>query len=313
VIGVRLSRKYFEIGVFTLMGELIDDGHWEKNTDTKPEVLLSKIREKIAELLNLHKNKKFLAVGVAVPGPYYRDEDRIESVFKGWGSVSLQKELQKGIEIPVVVDHDANAGVLAECALSVKPEQEETVIYMAVGQGIGAGIYHDGKIFRGTSGIAGEIGHMSINADGELCECGNRGCLLNYASTVALMADINVQLEQRGEKAIDSFKDMIEPIRRKQEPYYPVFKKCMRYLSVGIVNLIYGYNPALIIIGDEMSYIGKQVTEELKYNLQQLTASRVIRQADIQLTAFGRDSAFIGSAEVAIDYAFSHTELFRRE
>ena len=85
----------------------------------------------------------------------------------------------------------------------------------------------------------------------------------------------------------------------------------MRYLSAGIINLIYSYNPSLIIIGDEMSRVGEQVPEEIRYNIRQLVERKVLNQAEIRLTSFEKDSAFIGAAELAIDYAFVHTELFR--
>ena len=186
-------------------------------------------------------------------------------------------------------------------------------MYLAVGQGIGAGIYHEGKIFRGAAGIAGEIGHASINMDGPRCECGNRGCLTCYASTIAFMDRVNKRRKDLGFSPLLQFQDLIEPAQKKDEVVYSEFRTNMRYLSVGIINLIYSYNPDLIIIGDEMSRIGERVPEEIKYNISQLMERKVLKQAEIRLAAFEKDSAFIGAAELAIDYAFVHTELFRGE
>ncbi|MEH2953607.1 ROK family protein [Candidatus Merdisoma sp. JLR.KK011] len=313
VIGVRLSRKYFEVGIFTLMGELVEEEYREYITDTKPSTVIPKIQESIRRLIARYAGKKVLAVGVAVPGPYYFEEGVIEAVFTDWEQVSIKSMLQEGMPLPVVIDHDANAGVLAECSFGLDPNLYETVVYLAVGQGIGAGIYHEGKIFRGAAGIAGEIGHASINMDGPRCECGNRGCLTCYASTIAFMDRVNKRRKDLGFSPLLQFQDLIEPAQKKDEVVYSEFRTNMRYLSVGIINLIYSYNPDLIIIGDEMSRIGERVPEEIKYNISRLMERKVLKQAEIRLAAFEKDSAFIGAAELAIDYAFVHTELFRGE
>lgn len=313
VIGVRLSRKYFEVGIFTLMGELVEEEYREYITDTKPSTVIPKIQGSIRRLIARYAGKKVLAVGVAVPGPYYFEEGVIEAVFTDWEQVSIKSMLQEGMPLPVVIDHDANAGVLAECSFGLDPNLYETVVYLAVGQGIGAGIYHEGKIFRGAAGIAGEIGHASINMDGPRCECGNRGCLTCYASTIAFMDRVNKRRKDLGFSPLLQFQDLIEPAQKKDEVVYSEFRTNMRYLSVGIINLIYSYNPDLIIIGDEMSRIGERVPEEIKYNISQLMERKVLKQAEIRLAAFEKDSAFIGAAELAIDYAFVHTELFRGE
>lgn len=313
VIGVRLSRKYFEVGIFTLMGELVEEEYREYITDTKPSTVIPKIQESIRGLIARYAGKKVLAVGVAVPGPYYFEEGVIEAVFTDWEQVSIKSMLQEGMSLPVVIDHDANAGVLAECSFGLDPNLYETVVYLAVGQGIGAGIYHEGKIFRGATGIAGEIGHASINMDGPRCECGNRGCLTCYASTIAFMDRVNKRRKDLGFSPLLQFQDLIEPAQKKDEVVYSEFRTNMRYLSAGIINLIYSYNPDLIIIGDEMSRIGEQVPEEIRYNISQLMERKVLKQAEIRLAAFEKDSAFIGAAELAIDYAFVHTELFRGE
>ena len=307
VIGVRLSRKYFEVGIFTLMGELVEEEYREYITDTKPSTVIPKIQESIRRLIARYAGKKVLAVGVAVPGPYYFEEGVIEAVFTDWEQVSIKSMLQEGMPLPVVIDHDANAGVLAECSFGLDPNLYETVVYLAVGQGIGAGIYHEGKIFRGAAGIAGEIGHASINMDGPRCECGK------YAYSIAFMDRVNKRRKDLGFSPLLQFQDLIEPAQKKDEVVYSEFRTNMRYLSVGIINLIYSYNPDLIIIGDEMSRIGERVPEEIKYNISQLMERKVLKQAEIRLAAFEKDSAFIGAAELAIDYAFVHTELFRGE
>lgn len=313
VIGIRLSRKYFEIGIFTLTGKLIGEKYKRDLVDTLPTVVMDAMQKIIEKLIAEHPEKKIVAIGVSVPGPYYYNDGIIETItnFRGWKKVPILQELQKRFDIPVIVDHDANAGVLAECSFAVNPEQYRTVVYVAVGQGIGAGIFHNGEIFRGASGIAGEIGHASVNINGPRCECGNRGCLTLYVSTITFTENVNAALQKAGRETVENFDDLIELIQKKDSDVYPEFKNTMRYLSAGITNLIYSYNPSLIIIGDEMSRVGSLMIEEIKDSLSHIVERKVVDQAELCLTSFEMDPAFIGAAELAVDYVFEHTELLR--
>lgn len=313
VIGIRLSRKYFEIGIFTLTGKLIGEKYKRDLVDTLPTVVMDAMQKIIEKLIAEHPEKKIVAIGVSVPGPYYYNDGIIETItnFRGWKKVPILQELQKRFDIPVIVDHDANAGVLAECSFAVNPEQYRTVVYVAVGQGIGAGIFHNGEIFRGASGIAGEIGHASVNINGPRCECGNRGCLTLYVSTITFTENVNAALQKAGRETVENFDDLIELIQKKDSDVYPEFKNTMRYLSAGITNLIYSYNPSLIIIGDEMSRVGSLMIEEIKDSLSHIVERKVVDQAELCLTSFEMDPAFIGAAELAVDYVFGHTELLR--
>ncbi|MCI8597111.1 MAG: ROK family protein [Lachnospiraceae bacterium] len=313
VIGIRLSRKYFEIGIFSLTGKLIGEKCKRNVIDTSPNVVMDTMQAIIEKLAADHSDKIIVAIGVAVPGPYYFHEGVMETVtnFRGWKKVSIKSELQKRFQLPVMIDHDANAGVLAECSFKVNPEKYRTVVYVALGQGIGAGIFHNGEVFRGATGIAGEIGHASVNVNGPQCECGNRGCLTLYVSTITFTENVNEALKKSGRATVDSFDDLIERIQKKDADVYPEFRSMMRYLSAGIMNLVYSYNPSMIIIGDEMSRVGVQIIEEIKDNLAQIVERKVVDQAELCLTSFQMDPAFIGAAELAIDYVFGHTELLR--
>lgn len=313
VIGIRLSRKYFEIGIFTLMGELVGEKCKRDLVETRPEIVMDAMQKIIEDMLEKNLEKRVVAIGVSVPGPYYFNEGIIETItnFRGWKKVPIKRELQRRFPLPVIIDHDANAGVLAECSFKIDPERYRTVVYVAVGQGIGAGVFHNGNIFRGAAGIAGEIGHASVNINGPQCECGGRGCLTLYVSTITFLENVNEVLQKLGMPAVERFDDLIEKIQGRDANVYPEFKSMMRYLSAGITNLIYSYNPGLIIIGDEMSRVGEQVIEEIKENMSQIVERKVIDHAELRLTSFKMDPAFVGAAELAVDYAFEHTELFR--
>ena len=106
------------------------------------------------------------------------------------------------------------------------------------------------------------------------------------------------------------FAMLAKAVREKDKFAYRIFKRVMKYLGAGITNIIYSYNPSLIIIGDEVSEIGLPVVEELEKLISKLTIKRVINQLEIRLTSFDKDPAYYGAAALAINRAFSMPLLF---
>jgi N-acetylglucosamine repressor len=196
VIGVRLARKYFSVGLYDIAGKEYLNRTEEIKEPFSPDATLEKIKSIIKEFLEAEGTNKFIAIGCAIPGPFFRNEGKMALITElpGWERILIQQELQSTFGLPVYLEHDANVGALAEWWLGLNRRKVGTLVYVAAGQGIGAGIVIDGKVYRGSLGIAGEIGHTSIAYDGPKCECGNNGCLTNYSSTLALMREIKKEL-----------------------------------------------------------------------------------------------------------------------
>ena len=103
-----------------------------------------------------------------------------------WRDVDLKAELEERIDLPVVVENDANAAAWGEFPFGAGRDVDDLLL-VTVGTGVGGGIVLDGKLYRGAFGVAAEIGHMRVVPDGRLCGCGNRGCLEQYGSGTALV------------------------------------------------------------------------------------------------------------------------------
>lgn len=304
VIGFRLTRQHYMIGVFTLGCEEAGERITVAIEDTSPEYILESACNKINEILSSDPHHTYLAVGVSAPGPYYQDSGEIAmiSAFPGWRNIRIREILQSRISIPVIVDHDANAGVLAESTLVEGRDIYSTMVYVSAGQGIGAGIVNNNEVYTGALGIAGEIGHTCVDLHGALCECGRRGCLTLYASTVALTRDARARLG-RGEL---SFQDVVALIRSGDDAAVAAFMDMMAYMSVGVINLIYTYNPSCIVIGDEISCIGQPILDELNRHMEAMNVSRLTDSVKLELAQLGYDSAYIGAALIATRYVFDH-------
>lgn len=129
-------------------------------------------------------------VAMCVPAPLDRRHARISTgILPGWQDLSPGEELQRRLGAPVFVDNDANLGALAEVERGAARGVAD-VVYVKVASGVGAGLVLGGRLHRGATGIAGELGHVQVDDDGPLCRCGHRGCLETAVSAARLLADL---------------------------------------------------------------------------------------------------------------------------
>ena len=129
-----------------------------------------------------------IGAGMGLPGPIDQGDGTVGSsaILPGWIGMTAAAELRRRLDIPVMVDNDANLGALAEAAFGAGRDAGD-LIYLKISSGIGAGLILNGRLYRGSAGLAGELGHVLVNPDGIVCRCGNRGCLETVAATGALV------------------------------------------------------------------------------------------------------------------------------
>ena len=304
VIGFRLTRHHYTIGVFSIdCAETVPcvTVHIGKES---PDQILEDACSIIHRLIRESPECTFLAVGVSVPGPYYKDSGEIALIsdFKGWRNIPINEILRSRLRLPVIVEHDANAGAMAEAMLVDGRDMYNTMVYVSAGQGIGAGILNDGRVYHGALGIAGEIGHTCVDIHGPDCDCGRRGCLTMYATTVALTRNLEGKLG--GEHL--SFHDVIRMLNSDSPEAREALEETMEYFGAGVINLVYTYNPSCIVIGDELSAIGQPLLDSLNRKLNELSIMRLVSHVKIELAKLGSDSAYVGAAVIATQYIFSN-------
>ena len=182
-------------------------GRWEHPIALNEEgvVVLSQVRTAIQEILRENPDIEMLAAGIALPGPYQEKEDRLLFVtgVPGWKGCPVRETLSKGLDLPLYILNDANAGAFAQLWYNSGDVKAQNMVYILAGEGIGCGMIVNGKLLLGQQGIAGEFGHSSIQFDGPPCACGNRGCLEMYASMRALRGRIVEQLQNGALSRVD--------------------------------------------------------------------------------------------------------------
>ncbi|GAA4725536.1 ROK family transcriptional regulator [Nocardioides endophyticus] len=190
VAGVDIGHGHVRVAVAdrsgVVLAEEIDtldvDEHGVAALDRAAGMVRDGLATARVERSDLH------AVGMCVPAPLDRRSARIRTgIMPGWRHLSPGDELQRRLDVPTFADNDANLGALAELGRGAARGLTD-VLYVKVASGLGAGVVLGGRLHRGATGIAGEIGHVQVGEDGQVCRCGNRGCLETVVSAPRLVA-----------------------------------------------------------------------------------------------------------------------------
>ncbi len=306
VIGVRLARKHYSVGLFDLTGKQIVKERVDFEPEKQPgaEEILNQIVGRMRLLIQQYGKDSVLAAGLAVPGPFIAKKSRIALITGAdiWKDIELKAFFEREMDIPVFLEHNANAGAYAHMWDLKEAYHDDILVYIAAGQGIGAGIVMNGRIYEGALGTSGEIGHMTIDRNGKPCACGNRGCLERYASSLELVK--TVYGERAGMEGCN-FEDLEKQIRSGDNAYTEHYRRACESLGVGIINIVNVINPDRIIIGDDMARPNPELMEKtVRETVQKGILPDVFDELTLSISAYQGDPILTGAAIVAIDRVF---------
>jgi glucokinase len=228
-----------------------------------------------------------------------------------WRSEPLKARLSERIDIPLIVDNDANAAAWAEYRFGAG-RGSSVMVCITLGTGIGGGLVINGQLFRGTYGMAGEWGHMISVPGGQRCECGNRGCWEQYASGNALvreareLARSNSPVAYRLLEMVGGDPDKItgplvtEAALQGEPNAVELLADVGSWLGQGIANLAAALDPDLVVIGGGVSAAGNLLLQPAQAAFDRTLTGRGYRpQAQLVLARFRNDAGLIGAADLA--------------
>ena len=300
-IGVKLTRNHIIVGLFDITGKQYQTERYAINMTEGSVAAMQLMKDSIQKLLDENRGDHVVGIGVATPGPFMRSEGRIilMSEFPGWEKIHIIDELKETFQMPVVVEHDANCCAVAEWWLGKHRRDSGTLMAVIAGQGIGAGIIVDGKLLLGSMGIAGEIGHMSIDRNGERCRCGNRGCLYKYCSTITLLHDVGQELMYYPESSLNqdhSIEAIYKAIREGDPLATKVLDRAAWNLGFGLANAVNAYNPNVIIICDEMTQSGPRLLEKVRESIREHVLPELYDNLTVEYSDIKTDTALLGAS-----------------
>ncbi|MDR0362716.1 MAG: ROK family transcriptional regulator [Planctomycetota bacterium] len=318
VIGVKVAWERLSIGVFDLCGRVYGDiftCSFDYLDLANAESAVALIAQYVEKFKARHPG--VIAVGVAAPGPLHRGEGSVYVTADGReGRVYFPflKKIRERVALPVVIDHDANAGALGYWWFRTNCDARMALLYLLASEGIGGGVVSKGQIITGQRGHSAEMGHMIVEFGGRKCVCGGRGCLDAYASSIAVEKRAHRVLPEHPGSALAGkgrvgVADVFSAMRRGDEVAVGLVREAGVHMGRGFASLIPIFDPDLIVIGDLMAYGGDVLLAGIDEVLGR-SLSRFYKKPRIVLADPGDDLVLLGSAAIAIDYAYSHpTEL----
>jgi predicted NBD/HSP70 family sugar kinase len=244
---------------------------------------------------------------MGLPAPISQPEGRVASsnILPGWAGVQIGEEMSARLDMPVVTENDANLGALAESAWGAGTGFDH-LAYIKTATGIGAGLVHDGHLFRGTTGTAGEIGHTTVAEDGPICRCGNRGCLELYAGGAALLAAL-----RHSHPDVETLEQVVELARENHPACARVLADAGTHIGVAIANLINLFNPRRIIVGGELAGAGDTLLEPMRIAAQRSAVQSAVEAVEIVPGVLGQRAEVLGGLALVLfePWRFGASEL----
>jgi glucokinase len=256
------------------------------------------VLEKIVGLVNsLSNDQPITSIGVGLPA-FLSQPDGIVTLapnlpkLTGWEAGDAIKE---AINLRVRVDNDANAAAFGE-AWAGSGKGQNPFIYLGLGTGVGGGVVLNGDVLHGAQGMAAELGHLTVFADGAPCGCGAMGCLEAYASAVGVC---NHYLAASGETVPISAKQIADLAFAGNVHAVAAFELAGRALGIAMGQLVHVFNPAMIALGGGMAAAWELFQAPMQRELAARTPSAMRAELSIRPAALGADAGVIGAAGLA--------------
>lgn len=260
-------------------------------------ILTTVIRE--AKVLLARENAKVSGIGVSATGQV---DDHIGAVIGTNGKIphyegaQIKKEMEAEFGVPVYCLNDANAAALGECFIG-RGKGFDNVLMITLGTGVGGGIVIGGKIFGGTRGIAGELGHFTLYQNGIPCPCGKVGCYESYAATTALVRRAK---EATGEAELNG-RIIFERAQAGDETMLAVLDSWIDDIASGITGLVHIFNPQLVLIGGGVSAQEELLIRPLREKVLATLMPRFAEGLLVESATLANDAGLIGAAKFFMD------------
>lgn len=319
VAGIEVGATSIDVQLADLYGRTYARCCEPANVHDGPRLILGRICDILEQLVLDHQleGERIFGIGIGVPGPVDFARGTVVSppIMPGWDDFPIVQAVNEHFPFAnVVVDNDVNVMALGEITKGAG-RGVDNLIFIKIGTGIGAGIIVNGQIYRGSSGCAGDVGHICVDKNGPMCHCGNIGCLEAMSAGPAIA--------ERGTRAA---LDGRSPILAR---YYQITDGCLRAEEVGaaaregdpvaieiirdsgrmigdmLATLVNFFNPDMIVIGGGVSNIGDLLLASIRQTVLNRSLPLSTRNLAVLFSAIGEDTGVTGAMTLAIDQAFS--------
>lgn len=314
--AIDIGGTKVAVGLATPEGTLVATDRFPTAPGRGPQAVLEEAVATLKALAECH-GAVLTAVGVGSVGPLDLETGTILSPpnFPGWDHVPLKAPLEAALQVPVVVDNDANAAALGEYLLGAG-RGSRAMVFATISTGIGGGIVLDGRLLHGVGGGAGEFGHQTIVPKGPLCGCGNRGCLEAVASgpAIARRAREAAQADKAprmlalagGDVAALHAGHVAQAATEGEEAARAIWEELIAHLAIGLGNVITTLAPERLVIGGGVGQLGETLLTPLRAALADRVRMVPMEKVSVVAAAHGAEAGLYGAAALAMARPEAH-------
>lgn len=320
ILGVDIGATHVSAALMNLGGQILAFEKRSYSVRSDPEGTRSLVFKLCDACLDQVTNgtQRLLSIGIALPSPVDPDHPEwiSEVVIPAWRGKNELDILHRHYGVPVYFDNDANLGALAENRWGAGRGFED-LTYVKIGYGIGAGFVLNGEIYRGSTGIAGEMGHMPVGDGHIVCECGLKGCLTTHVGGKAMFARVLELADTYPESPLakgTSDLDAIEQAAHNRDPLaLHLYSETTEYLSTAIAGWINMMNPGRVILGGAMQELQSHLLAPVKEKIKACSIVGSVPQTDVRTSELGHQAESIGAATLALEGVFAEPGFYRIE
>jgi len=307
VVGVDVGATKIAAGVISPEGKVLGSARYP--TAKTPEKLLSGIVRAVSDARDGFAVE---GVCVAVPGLLLSQDSMVvySPNLHAIEGIRLKDELEPKIKLPLTIENDNSAAAWGEFRFGAGRGTNH-LVFVGLGTGIGGGIVIHGQLLRGAQGAGGELGHVTIQAAGPRCACGNRGCLEAFASGTAIGRRAREVAGERPNSVLGRLaaerevlgEDVTRLAREGDEVALAVLKEVGRWLGIGLAGFVNVFNPEVVVVGGGAMGDGELMLESAREEIQVRARPPGRDLVEVKEATLGPDSGVIGAAALAKDHS----------
>lgn len=304
VVGIDLGGTKIDLGLVNPHDQIVARRRIPTNGDDGPQAVIERIVKNIAELAkDLPAGDHIAATGICTPGPVDHQNGRILDPpnLPGLHNSPFRQMLSEQLHMPVSLEHDAKAAGLGDFYYGAGRDAK-SMVYVVVGTGVGAAVIADGQLYRGEHNFAGEVGHITMDRDGELCSCGSRGCVETYMSGPWLARRYQRAIERGGwEPSVDDFYaisgEQVATLARQGDPLaVKIVVAAGEALGVAVASMAMVLNIDLYVIGGSVYKCGDLFLNPARRIVPKYSFTSVSSGVRIVATELDTDGPILGCA-----------------
>jgi predicted NBD/HSP70 family sugar kinase len=291
--GVDFGRTHVRIAVAALSHDVVAEREVPVRRGYPAAEGVTVARDVFHELLESigATRADVTGLGVGIPGPIDSRSGLVGSgsILPEWIGEPLQELVEGTFEMPAMLENDANLGALAERTWGAARGIDD-LVYIKVSTGIGSGLVLGGRLYRGGSGTAGEIGHTTVNTMGPVCRCGNRGCLELEAAVPVILE--RLALSHGADLTIDRVMDLLDA---GDVPTSRVLEGAGQALGVAVAGLCNLLNPSMIVIGGDLARAHRPLLDNVRDVLRRVAVPSAVEHVRLAVSELGNRAQVLGA------------------